>query len=105
MSEVELILPGSDRAFFIDHPDRHYRIRLPVGDEYRREFLSLGPHNEDRERVLVARTPRNVRRQSGVALMPIPMLARADETIEDRDDVLGPIFHQIMQAAAAGGRQ
>jgi hypothetical protein len=33
--------------------------------------------------------------------MPIPFLAFADETIEDRDDIIGPIFKGIMATAAA----
>jgi hypothetical protein len=31
--------------------------------------------------------------------MPIPFLLFADETVEDRDDILGPIFHEIMRQA------
>jgi hypothetical protein len=91
----------SDEAFFADHPDRQYRIRLPVGEEYRNEFRSLGPHEAGRRRIIVSRVPAGMAALSGVRLMPIPFLAFADEEIADRDDVLGPIFRGIMEQAGA----
>lgn len=112
-----------DEAFFSDHPDRKYRIRLPRDErEYQNEFRSLGPHQVERRRIIVARVPPNMVRFTAdiggvgpmfrplreLKLMPIPFLAFADETIEDRDDVLGPIFKGIMENAGAemglGGR-
>lgn len=91
----------SDEAFFTEHPDRHYRIRLPVGAEYEAEFRSLGAHEYDRRRIIVSRVPGGLAMMTKVRLMPIPFLAFADETIEDRDDVLGPIFRHIMEQAGA----
>lgn len=97
-----------DEAFFSDHPDRKYRIRLPRDErEYQNEFHRLGSHAVERRRIIVARVPPSMA-MFGVKLMPIPFLAFADETIEDRDDVLGPIFKGIMENAGAemglGGR-
>ena len=94
-------LQATDEAFFAEHPDRHYRIRLPVGAEYDREFCSLGPHEYARRRIIVPRVPAGLAMMTKVRLMPIPFLAFADETIEDRDDVLAPIFRGIMEQAGA----
>ena len=91
----------ADEAFFADHSDRNFRIRLPVGSEHVNEFRSLGPHEEGRRRVIVSRVPFGIASMSGVKLMPIPFLAFADEEIADRDDVLGPIFRGIMEQAGA----
>jgi hypothetical protein len=91
----------SDAAFFADHPDRRYRIRLPAADEYRAEFDSLGDYEYDRRRVIVSLVPRGLAMMTGVKLMPIPFLAFADEEIADRDDVLGPIFRGIMEQVGA----
>lgn len=95
-------IESEDEAFFTDHPDRRYRIRRPRDEgEYQTEFQSLGPHQLDRRRIIVARVPPALR-YFGVKLMPIPFLAFADETIENRDDVLAPIFKGIMENAGAG---
>lgn len=91
----------SDEAFFADHPDRHHRIRLPIGAEYEKEFRSLGPHQLDRRRIIVSRVPDGLGMITGVRIMPIPFLAFADEEIADRDDILAPIFRGIMEQAGA----
>ena len=36
----------------------------------------------------------------GQQILVIPFLAFADETIEDRDDILLPLIHRIMMDAA-----
>lgn len=102
-----------DAQFFQQHPDRQARIRLPGGpapyrdkqrsvhllSESELQFRSLGPHNKDRRRILVWRTPTDHPTHPNY-LMKIPFLAFADEEIADRDDVLLPIIHQIMKQAA-----
>lgn len=94
---------NADEAFFKDHPDRKYRIRRPRNvREYQAEFQSLGPHAPERRRIIVARVPFWLAVQFNTMLMPIPFLAFADETIEDRDDILAPIFKGIMENAGAG---
>lgn len=91
---------SADEAFFVDHPDRKARIRLPKDEtELRREFRSLGPHQYARRRILVARVEPVIALRYGQKLMEIPFLAFADETIEDRDDVLLPILDEIMRNA------
>jgi hypothetical protein len=90
-----------DEAFFADHSDRNFRIRLPAAGEYANEFRSLGPHEEGRRRVIVSRVPFGIASMSGITLMPIPFLAFADEEIADRDDVLSPIFRGILEKAGA----
>ena len=106
-----------DVRFFFQHPDRRTHIRNPrmaseividpqraasyVG-ELEREFRTLGPHNRDRRRVILWRVPADnphydPRRPS---ILKVPFLAFSDETIEDRDDILLPIFHDIMMGAA-----
>lgn len=95
------VVDSSDGSFFADHPDRQYRIRLPVGEEHEVEFRLLGAHERERRRIIVSRVPNGLAAMMGVRLMPIPFLAFADEEIADRDDVLGPIFRGIMGQAGA----
>ena len=93
----EIIMPGSDEAFFRDHPERQIRIRLPrSADEFRHEFTTLGDHAYYRRRIIAARgfIP------FGPKVIHIPFLAFADETIEDRDEVLLPILNEMMSNAA-----
>jgi hypothetical protein len=104
-----------DAQFFSDYPDRRARIRLPekavainrqraagVVDEMEAEFRTLCDHNRDRRRVLVWRVPEGnpfydpARRP----LLKIPFLLFADETVEDNDETLLPLVHQIMVDAA-----
>jgi hypothetical protein len=98
-----------DDQFFQAHPDRRARIRLPAKSmpykdqqravrylsESEMEFRSLGPHDVSRRRILVWRCPPDHPSHPN-HLLKIPFLAFADETIEDRDDILLPIIHQIM---------
>jgi len=90
-----------DAEFFTFHPDRRAHIRKPRGAECEREFRSLGDHLASRRRILLWRVPEGnpaydpIRRP----LLKIPFLAFADETIEDTDEILLPIIHDIMQQA------
>lgn len=102
-----------DEQFFQQHPDRRARIRLPSApapyrdqqravrylSEAEMEFRSLGPHDKDRRRILVWRSPADHPTHPN-HLLKIPFLAFADEEIADRDDVLLPIIHEIMKQAA-----
>ena len=104
-----------DAQFFADHPDRQARIRLPrlermidqqrrvaYVEEARGEFFSLGPHDKTRRRIILWRVPADnpFYDPKKRPLLKIPFLAFADETIEDRDDVLLPIIDGIMRDAA-----
>ena len=111
-----------DAQFFTDHPDRQVRIREPgrtieingqrganVVDEMRGEFWSLGDHDKSRRRIIVYRVPKDnpMYDPRNPQLLKIPILLFADETIEDRDDVLLPEVDRIMREAAqkmVGGR-
>ena len=94
-----------DEAFFADHPDRKTHIRRPTDPlEFLREFRSLGPHEYDRRRIIVARVAPDVARRYRRELLTIPFLAFADETIEDRDDILLPILAEIMAEARGAQR-
>ena len=104
----------TDEEFFATFPLRQARVRNPdlvqhkdqqrsvrYLDECELEFRSLGGHDRNRRRIIVWRVPPgnpyyDPRRPQ---LVKIPMLAFADETIEDRDDVILPIIEQIMQDA------
>lgn len=104
----------TDEQFFATYPDRQTRIRAPdkgitinkqraarVSDECEGEFWSLGPHERNRRRILVWRVSKDnpwydTRKRP---LLKIPFLLFADETVEDRDDVLLPILHKIMHEA------
>jgi hypothetical protein len=90
----------TDEAFFLDHPDRSYHIRTPVGREYEREFRTLGLHLVERRRVLVKKLDPARARIARMKVITLPFLAFADETIADRDDVLAPIFRGILEEAA-----
>lgn len=108
MTEVTLsygfpVLPieaiWADRAFFAEHPDRKLRIRTPILTEYEREFQTMGLHQKSRERVIVTRVTPDISRSYGFDFMRIPLLQAADETIEDRDDILAPVLKELMAAA------
>lgn len=106
-----------DEEFFATHRDRQSRIRKPdlvLGkdnqravrylDECELEFRSLGPHNKERRRIIVWRVPEDNPHYDPLRqkLLKIPFLLFADETVEDRDDVILPILHKIMLQARAG---
>lgn len=101
-----------DIHFFETHKDRQARIREPVPmvqidkqrgarivDEMQGEFWTLGSHDKKRRRILVWKIPKDnpffdAKREQ---LMRIPFLLHSDETVEDRDDVLLPVLHEIME--------
>ena len=104
-----------DEQFFAQHPDRQAHIRLPsfapARDSQRAvrylheeelAFRSLGPHQVGRRRILLYRVPKDnpMWKADGQQILVIPFLAFADETIEDRDDILLPLIHRIMMDAA-----
>lgn len=101
-----------DAQFFSQHPDRHARIRLPGREPFRDQqravrylseselqFRSLGPHDEKRRRIIAYRTARTHPTHPNTILQ-IPFLLFSDETVEDTDQVLLPIVHQLMLDAA-----
>jgi hypothetical protein len=100
---VEVSLPKAwidkqDVGFFFDHPDRQAHIRNPFGDEMKGEFCSLGEHQRDRRRVLIYRVPPDniYYDPKKPQLLKIPFLLFSDESVEDRDDILLPILHDMM---------
>ena len=102
----------TDEQFFAQHPDRRARIRHPDGPKLERdtqravrylsecelEFRSLGPHDKARRRIIAWRTEAD-HPTHPMTIIKVPFLAFADETIEDRDDVLLPILDGIMKEA------
>ena len=106
-----------DVQFFKQHPDRRARIRVPgkvayknkqravqILDESEIEFRSLGPHHFSRRRIVVYRTPSDHPSHPN-HLIKIPFLLYADETVEDRDDILMPLVHQVMERERKKGMQ
>lgn len=103
----------TDEQFFTQYRDRQARIRLPDGprpvrDEQRAvrylsecelEFRSLGPHDVRRRRIIAFRTPADHPTHPNT-ILKVPFICFADETIEDRDDVLLPLLAEIMVEAA-----
>ena len=71
-------------------------------DECAGEFFSLGDHNKDRRRILLWKVPKDNVFYDPMKpqILKIPMIAFADETIEDTDAVLLPIIHEIMLSKA-----
>lgn len=101
-----------DAQFFQQHPDRQARIRSPGKAAYRDqqravryldeseiEFRHLGPHDPKRRRIIAFRTLADHPTHPNT-ILKVPFLAFADETIEDRDDVLLPILAEIMMQVA-----
>lgn len=104
-----------DEQFFAQHPDRQAHIRKPTFqpvrdsqravrylDEEELAFRSLGPHSKERRRILLYRVPKDnpMFDPHKQQILKIPFLTFADETIEDRDDILLPMIHRIMMDAA-----
>jgi hypothetical protein len=101
-----------DAQFFAQHPDRRAHIRTPDGprpvtdvqravrylSECELEFRSLGPHDKSRRRIIAWWTEAS-HPTHPLTIIKVPFLAFADETIEDRDDVLLPILDGIMRDA------
>jgi hypothetical protein len=73
---------------------------LPVTGEFGNEFMTLGEHAGHRRRVIVARVDRKRAQYLGLPFARIPFLLLADETVEDTDEIVGPIFRRILDAAA-----
>lgn len=101
-----------DAQFFLQHPRRQARIRLPAKvahrdqqravrflDEEELPFRSLGPHDPKRRRIIAYRLPADHPSHPN-HIMKLPMLAFADESIADDDETLLPIVHRIMLEAA-----
>jgi hypothetical protein len=112
---VTLLKSDPDAQWFKDHLDRQSHIRNPIKilvtdkqrasryvDESEGEFWSLGDHNKDRRRILLWKVPKDnvFYDPRKPQILKIPMLAYADESIEDSDAVLLPIIHEIMLSKA-----
>lgn len=108
-------LPDQDAQFFIVHPDRYARIRMPtkqiginrqrattVIDECEAEFRTLGEHHRSRRRILVWRMPENhpMYDDKQAVLLKIPYLLFSDESVEDDDATLLPLIHAVMKDAS-----
>lgn len=105
---MEIVHARSDEGFFVEHSDRHARLRRPYKGECEGEFWSLGEHQRERRRIILWRVPEQnpafaelKKKFGGIPLLKIPFLAFSDETIEDADSVLLPIVQQIITEAAA----
>jgi hypothetical protein len=102
----------TDEQFFAQHPDRQARIRKPaksididrktrrtrVRDEEEDSFESLGYHVKDRRRILLYRVPRDnyFFDPDRPQILKIPFLLFSDEAVEDNDETLLPLIHEIM---------
>lgn len=94
---------NSDKNFFRQHPRRKCHIRLPYKEECAGEFWTLGDHQRARRRILLCRADVEGKFLPDGKILKIPFLAFFDESIEDSDEVLLPIVHQIMQDALQRG--
>jgi hypothetical protein len=86
---------------------RQTRIRVPVPGEFSASWPATGDHDATRRRVLVWRVPKNNpgRKLIPDGLMRIPLLLRADESVENDDKVLLPILDWLMREAAMAQSQ
>jgi hypothetical protein len=89
----------ADGTYFKRYPDRCYHIRNAYKGENEGEFFSLGPHEENRRRIILCRVDAMQEPLPGNKVLKIPFLAFADESIEDDDDTLFPIVRDIMADA------
>jgi hypothetical protein len=102
----------ADARFFLQHPDRKVRIRMPGRelhkdqqravrylDESELQFRSLGPHDPRRRRIISFRTPADHPTHPN-AILKVPFLLFSDETVSDDDATLLPILAEIMIEAA-----
>lgn len=96
---LALVWERSDATYFRQHPDRKLHIRKAYKDECRGEFWTLGDHEENRRRILLCRIDIEGKPLPDHQMMKIPFLAFSDEDIEDTDDILFPIVHEIMMSA------
>lgn len=102
-----------DAQWFTDHPDRKAHIRQPQLElhkspsravaylpEMQGEYWSLGEHDKTRRRVLLIRVNVAGEPLPDNRILKIPVVLFADETVEDRDDILLPWAHSIMTEEA-----
>lgn len=89
-----------DERYFKDHPDRKSHIRKAHDNECLTEFESLGDHEKYRRKIVLIRVDFYGRFLPDRQVLKIPVIAYADETIEDRDDILIPMVEEIMRAEA-----
>jgi hypothetical protein len=92
----------SDETYFRSYPDRKYHIRNAYKGECHGEFWTLGPHEENRRRIILTRVDAFQQPLPDNKLLKIPFLAFSDETIEDTDEILFPIVRDIMLEALKG---
>lgn len=95
------VFAQSDARFFAAHADRKAHIRKPYAGECEQEFRTLGGHDWNRRRILLTRVDYERKPLPDNKIMKVPFLTFADESIEDRDDILLPIIDEIMQDAKA----
>jgi hypothetical protein len=89
----------ADETYFRSYPARKYHIRNAYKNECLFEFRTLGPHAENRRRIILTRVDALQEPLPDNKVMKIPFLAFADETIEDDDDILFPIVRDILTDA------
>ncbi len=89
----------ADGTYFRRYPDRRYHIRNAYKGECAGEFWTLGPHEENRRRIILCRVDAMQEPLPDDKVLKIPFLAFADESIEDDDDMLFPIVRDIMADA------
>ncbi len=101
-SELARLFDKHDREYFAQYPDRKTHLRKTYKGEQEAEFQQLGWHLRERRRILLTRVDFERKPLPDNKVLKIPFLPFADETIEDRDDVLLPILEQIMQKEIGG---
>lgn len=92
----------TDETYFRRYPDRRYHIRNAYKGEHVGEFLTLGPHEENRRRIILCRVDamqEPLLYNGKEVVQKLLFLAFADESIEDDDDTLFPIVRDIMADA------
>lgn len=92
----------ADETYFRRYPARKYHIRNAYKGECHGEFCTLGPHSENRRRIILTRVDALQEPIPDNKVLKIPFLAFADESVEDSDDILFPIVRDIMTDALKG---
>lgn len=86
----------ADETYFKRYPARKYHIRNAYKGECHGEFWTLGPHEENRRRIILTRVDALQEPLPDRKVLKIPFLAFADEEIRDEDDTLFPIIRDIL---------
>lgn len=105
----------NDKDFFNANPTRQARVRRPsrvpyktkqravrYGDEFEPQFQSMGSHDRKCRAIIVYRLPHDNPNYDPEKpqLIPIPILEAFVGELQDTDEFLLPLIHELMTGGA-----